>query len=298
MPSPARAAEARPRGYAARVASRVTVESIVQPVPGFARVTVAGEGLTAYDPVLPADAFKLLLPAPGDDGFDFPQRGADGLPAWPQGARRPILRPYAVRDADPAAGRIVFDVALRPGGAAPLRFAAGDEIGLAGMRHGYAPASGATRHLLVGDRSALPAIAAIVASLPAAARVTAVLEVAAEEERGLLPAHPGLAAEWLVGPASAGAGSPLEQAARTVAVPAAGAHAWIGGEVGVVRALHAHLTAALGLSLAQVHAVPCWERGRTADERDAAMLERYRAAAARGRDVADPDVADAIELGA
>lgn len=64
---------------------RVWVESVEQVSTSFVRVTVSGDGLDEYRDVMPADGFKLMLPPHGAGAVDFPERGSDGVPCWPEG---------------------------------------------------------------------------------------------------------------------------------------------------------------------------------------------------------------------
>lgn len=176
----------------------------------------------------------------------------------------------------------------------PSRVEIGDEIGLGGMRYGYQAAIDVEHHLLVGNRSALAAVCAIVESLPASARVTAILEDCPADERALLPERPGTSAHWT----STGRLPDAVETARKVTAgpPDIKLHAWIAGEVGIVRAVRCQLANTRGISRLGVQSIVYWERGRTADERDATVLQRYQRAITDGRDITDQDVVDQLEL--
>lgn len=92
---------------------------------------------------------------------------------------RKVKRRYTIRAARPDLGEIDLDVALHgsgPGAAWGVSAAPGDPISFQGPR-GKLELRPAPRHLLVGDESALPAIAVIAAALPAGETATAVIEV-------------------------------------------------------------------------------------------------------------------------
>jgi NADPH-dependent ferric siderophore reductase len=91
---------------------------------------------------------------------------------------RRVKRRYTIRHARPAVGELDLDVLLH--GAGPgARWAAeatvGDDVEFQGPR-GKLELRAAAWHLLVGDESALPAIAAICAALPPGEPATAVIE--------------------------------------------------------------------------------------------------------------------------
>lgn len=99
---------------------------------------------------------------------------------------RRVKRRYTIRAARPAVGELDLDVALHgpgPGAAWGATAAPGDAISFQGPR-GKLELRPTPTHLLVGDDSALPAIAVIAESLPAGERAVAVIEVqdAAEEQ--------------------------------------------------------------------------------------------------------------------
>jgi NADPH-dependent ferric siderophore reductase len=92
---------------------------------------------------------------------------------------RRVKRRYTIRTARPEAGDLDLDVLLHgdgPGSRWGATAQAGDEIEFQGPR-GKLELRTAPWHLLVGDESALPAIAAIAEALPATETALAVIEV-------------------------------------------------------------------------------------------------------------------------
>jgi NADPH-dependent ferric siderophore reductase len=97
---------------------------------------------------------------------------------------RRVKRRYTIRAARPAAGELDLDVLLHgdgPGSRWGATASPGDEIDFQGPR-GKLELRSAPVHLLVGDESALPAIAAISEALPAGERAVAVIEVRDAED--------------------------------------------------------------------------------------------------------------------
>jgi NADPH-dependent ferric siderophore reductase len=95
------------------------------------------------------------------------------------GNGRRVKRRYTIRTARPESGELDLDVLLHgdgPGSAWGASAATGDEISFQGPR-GKLELTNAAWHLLAGDESALPAIAAICESLPADEPAIAVIEV-------------------------------------------------------------------------------------------------------------------------
>jgi NADPH-dependent ferric siderophore reductase len=92
---------------------------------------------------------------------------------------RRVKRRYTIRHARPDLGELDLDFVLHgegPGARWGATAVAGDEVEFQGPR-GKLELRPARTHLLVGDESALPAIAAICAALPAGEPATAIVEV-------------------------------------------------------------------------------------------------------------------------
>jgi NADPH-dependent ferric siderophore reductase len=141
--------------------------------PRMRRVTVRCEQLAGIE-VRPAQDLELHL------------RDATG---------RRVKRRYTIRHHRPGTGEVDLDVALHgegPGAAWGQDARPGDAVQFQGPR-GKLEVRSAPWHLLVGDESALPAIATIAEALTEPA--VAVIEIAAAEEEQPLPAH--LEVHWV-----------------------------------------------------------------------------------------------------
>ena len=173
----------------------LTVMQVVSVSPGFTRVTLEGPALADYTDPWAADAFKLLLPAHPGATVEAPQRGDSGLPEFSGEAPQPVLRAFTVRRVDAAARQLSFDVARHEHGTSIDWLSAtrpGDAISLTGMRPEWALADGVHDHILIGDRSAVPAMASIIESLGAEQTVAAYVELPDPTDIALLPQHPNL----------------------------------------------------------------------------------------------------------
>ncbi|HWM06157.1 MAG TPA: siderophore-interacting protein [Actinophytocola sp.] len=236
--------------------------------PLMLRVTVGGDQLGAFRSggrELGAfrtagfdDHVKLFLPAPGQREPVLPAQ-ADGHLDWPEHGPRPVHRDYTVRRFDAAAGELDLDVVVHPGGVAAgwAAAATGSRIHLAGpkMSHRVPEAS---RYLLVGDETALPAIARFADEAPPGTAVHAVVEIADGGERQELP----VPVIWV----HRDAGSALLPVLRTLELPVEGTVAWVAGEAGTVRRVRLHLARERGIAV--VHATGYWRRGVTGDRPD------------------------------
>ena len=114
-----------------------------------------------------------------------------------------VTRTYTVRTFDRAARRIAIDFVVHgdEGLAGPWaqRAQPGDRLVLMGPGGSYSPAPDTGWHLLAGDLSAVPAIAAALEAMPADARGVALIETA-DAERLNLTAPSGVEVWWLHNP--------------------------------------------------------------------------------------------------
>ncbi|PRX97704.1 siderophore-interacting protein [Allonocardiopsis opalescens] len=278
----------------------VTVDSIDRVSDGFVRIGLRGPALADYRVPRPADAFKIALPPDRGGAVEFPERGPDRLPYWREGARPPVFRAFTVRRHQPERARVEFDAAVHPTGAVSRWLgtaAVGDTIGLGGMRREFHEAEVVDRHLVIGDSSALPAVAAIVESL--SGRVPARVYLAADHDsdRALVPRREHVRVHWVEGGSPTGDGSALERAVLGETGRGERIQLWLAGEAGVVRRLRGFALDTLGVARDDMHAAAYWKDGTSGTEADAAQLLRYREQVAAGGDAADPDVREAVELG-
>ncbi|SDS51751.1 siderophore-interacting protein [Microlunatus soli] len=286
------------RSADAQILCEVEFEGVRERSPHFVRASIRGAGLAGYRTRLPADAFKLMLPAAGSGSVTLPTRGADGLPSWPDGVEPPVARAFTVREYDADASRIVFDVAIHPNGLAMtwLRHAVpGDVVGLAGIRHDFAVGD-VDHHLVIADASALPAAATIIESFGKGTDATVFLQVESEADRVDIPTQEGIQIEWVVSPPCRGDGTPLERAVRATPRPEGRIQAWIAAEAGVVRTLRSFVRDHWGVHRDDLHAVAYWKSGRTNTETDVDAARRYTQAMADGLDLSDPVVVQELEF--
>jgi NADPH-dependent ferric siderophore reductase len=269
-PAPASAGASRKR--VPRVAEVVRTEQIT---PHMIRVVLGGEGLSGF----PAGAFtdhyvKLLFPpagAPYGAPYDVERIRAE-LPAelWP------VTRTYTVRAWDGASGELTIDFVHHgdAGLAGPWAAAAqpGDLIQLTGPGGAYAPHPQADWHLLAGDESALPAIAATLERLPASARALVFVEVAGPEEEQALVIGDAGELVW-VHRGDAAPGEALVSAVRRVELPEGTGHVFVHGEANAVRELRRHLRAERGLDPEFTSVSGYWRRGDTEDRWQAGKRE-------------------------
>ena len=290
----------------------VSVASVRELSPSFIRIEFAAPELAEFGTAGPVydQRIKLIFPAASGTLPDIASAESwweawRALPEHERGA----MRTYSVRDlvGEGAERRLVVDLVLHlvPGATGPASTwatsaAVGDRVIVIGPRRSTTDGGGiefapgdAERILLAGDETAVPAIARILADLPADARGDAFLEVPHPDDASDLVAPAGVTVRWLprhgdpVGarlvpgvvehfgararatriepadddevwetPTHSSSG---ERIAAGGGIP--GLYAWIAGESGVVTALRRHLVRDLGVDRAQVAFMGYWRLG-------------------------------------
>jgi NADPH-dependent ferric siderophore reductase len=210
-----------------------TVAAIAQVTPAMRRFTLrhpafADPGIEQPGEIItlgwPVDGEPLVLPALG---WRFP--GGRTAQHW---------RNYTVRAYD--SGRATIDVDFFLHGAAGRasawaeRARVGEEIGFAGPRTHWVPSPEAEWSLLVADETGLPALLAILETLPAGHRCIAVAAVAGEAERQAVCSRAEVELHWV---------RHLLAAVARLALPDGPGQAWGGGESRVMRDVRRHLQA-------------------------------------------------------
>ncbi|NVM99536.1 siderophore-interacting protein [Arthrobacter sp. SDTb3-6] len=298
----------------------LTVAAVRQLTPHFRRITFTGGDLALFGTGAGGETLdlriKVLIPPPGRGLPELHAvRGSlqDGwYPAWlaVDEAVRGVMRTYTVRALRPAVpaspdfpgapAELDIDFVLHPGASGPAALWAagaqpGDPLLVIGpcARWGrclgieFAP-GGAGRVLLVGDETAVPAIAAILESLPPHIIGHAVLEVPTAAD--FLDIHSAARVEvrWHARNGAAH-GTLLDAAVRNVIVPAAkrqgdepeevdvdsavlwetpecrpghGLYAWIAGEAAAIRGLRRYLVRDVGMDRNSVAFMGYWRMGQ------------------------------------
>ena len=252
--------------------------------PHVVRVTLGGPGLSGMTSGGLDQRVKVLFPLPGQqapclpvDEFDYP-----AVRAMPDEVR-PKMRTYTVRAHRADCGEADIDFVLHgdagPGSAFASRARPGDQVCLYAPNSQYAhPArlGGVEyrldqlrgRTLIVGDETALPAIASIVESLPAAVHAKVCVEVPGVSDSQVFEAAANVDVTWVS--RRSAPGSAAVEAVRETSLPGEDWYAWVAGESGMVKAVRRHLVRERGLDRRAVTFMGYWKRGETEDVRASA----------------------------
>ncbi|WP_263171732.1 siderophore-interacting protein [Streptomyces sp. SCSIO ZS0520] len=253
---------------AKRSAPQVHLAEVVRTerlTPHMQRVVLGGEGLAQFEAGDCTDHYvKILFPAAGvsyPEPFDI-QRIRAELPRdqWP------VTRTYTVRAWEPESRELTVDFVVHgaEGLAGPWAAAArpGDRVRLLGPGGGYAPDPAADWHLLAGDESALPAVAAALEALPAGADARVFVEVAGPEEEQKITTDAEIV--WLHR-GGRPVGAALVEAVRALEFPAGKVHAFVHGEAGFVKELRRLLRVERAIPREQLSISGYWRLGHNED---------------------------------
>lgn len=252
------------------------VERTERRTPHMVRVHLGGPAFDAFvaaaDPerLATTDKYvKLLLAKPGL-GL-VPPYDLDALRDALPKEDRPARRTYTVRAVDHATRTIAIDFVVHgdEGLAGPWAAAAqpGELLALSGPGGGYAPsADPAVTHVLLGDDSALPAIAAALEAMADDATGVALVEVAGPDDEQDL-AHPaGVDLRWLHRDATgARPGTLLLETTRTLERASRPVQVFAHGERTAVKAIRRLLQDEWGLEKSEMSLSAYWALGRAED---------------------------------
>ena len=249
--------------------------------PSFLRLTVTGADLDSYQPMGADQWFRLFLPAGGGRAADvagdtgnatgtgvgageprtLPDMSLRSIASYTltRPSRRPLIRNYTTvdfRPADPAAGRATaeldFDVYVDDSHEGPgLTWARDAPLGSAAalLDEGrlYAPPEDSTCELLVGDESALPAIAGILSGASETMTGLVVVELGNTDDIRDLPRPSGVEVVWTErGDTEPGAGALAE--VRRRGAPADLSYAYLAGPSSMITGLRRFLVRDCGVA--------------------------------------------------
>lgn len=252
------------------------------------RVTLGGGEIDRFRPMGYDQWFRLFLPIGGEAGLERVPAKANRMFGYlrflriPDG-ERPVMRNYTVRAYRPATAdagaEIDVDFVLHgsadDGTAGPAsRWAEtctpGEHVLIIDEGLAFNPQRGTDRVVLVGDETALPAIASISGSLPAHATGTAIVEVPSAEDALDFPRPPGVELIWIVRPDGTAPGIlALETLSRTE-LPTAPFHAYAAGEQALASGARKLLVGERGVDKNAVSFCGYWKIGAAAPASKAA----------------------------
>ncbi|WP_422417898.1 siderophore-interacting protein [Pseudomonas sp. GZD-222] len=206
---------------------RLDVLRVTELTPRMRRITLGGPHLQGFTSVGTDDHVKLMFACSAEeqaalDNLDFSR---DGL--------RPTMREYTPRRIDLVAGELDIDFVLHGDGPAST-WAAQAEVGqvlnIAGPRSSMVVPDIFDSYLLIGDETAIPAIARRLEELPASRKVLAVIEIEDGQEEQPLETRAQLEVIWVQRHQQ-----DLLEVVKGLSLPAGQLYAWVALEKSLTR---------------------------------------------------------------
>ncbi|BAN04453.1 siderophore-interacting protein [Ilumatobacter coccineus] len=242
-----------------------TVEQVEWLSPSMVRIVLGGAGLDHFEASDATDQYVNARFVP--DGAPYSVPFDDETIEAVDAAFRPRNRRYTVRYWDAEQRRLTIDFVAHGdvgyAGRWAQRAAVGDRLQISNASGNYRPDPSADWHLLVGDESALPAIAASLDALAPTASGVAIVVVDRPDDEFELTAPAGVDVRWLHRCTAA--------VPETLALDAVTALDWrpgtvdvfVHGEAAEVRSVRQHLIADRGIDRDGASISPYWRRGHT-----------------------------------
>lgn len=245
------------------------------------RVTLTGEDLRGFPDNQNGSHIKVFFPNQQSGILQLPVRHGEEV-IWPE--HKPVARAYSVRQYRAADNELDIDFVTHgtatPGGGWALKATRGSTIGLIGPSGPEPLLAPADWHVLAGDLSAVPAISAILETLPSDSIGYVYLEVEDEADIHPIQAPVGIEITWFVHQADA------EQPVLASAIEALSNRPKLGtlsvfvaGENESVVACRKILKNQFKLEKKAIYAIPYWKRGKTEEayhaERHEVMDSEY-----------------------
>lgn len=204
--------------------------------PHLRSITFGSETLAGFVSLSFDDHLKLILQQPGEP---------------------PVMRDYTPRRFDAAALELTVEFALHGDGPA-ARWAAqaqpGQHVMIGGPRGSFIVPVDFEWHLLVGDETALPAIARRLEELPAQAQVHVLVLAADPADQRALPSAAAVSTTWVAD------GAAMLDSLRRWTLPAGEGYAWCAGEASLMAAVRRVLVEDKGHDPRAIRAAAYWKR--------------------------------------
>jgi NADPH-dependent ferric siderophore reductase len=176
------------------------------------------------------------------------------------GGVRPEARDFTPRRFDAGRRELTIDFVLHAGGPATTWASAaqpGSPIGVGGPRGSQVVSDTFDWNLLVGDETALPAIARRIEELPP--HVAALVVVEVDNASGRLPLErPSTDIHWVY---RQGGTPAVERVVADLVLPPGEGFVWVAGEAAMARRLRTHLIEDRGLDKTWIKAAAYWRVG-------------------------------------
>jgi NADPH-dependent ferric siderophore reductase len=242
-----------------------TVDAVERLAPSMIRIVFGGPGLAGFSPTDATDQYVNAAFVPEGAPYSVPFDLDEVRELDP--ALRPRHRRYTIRAWNPDTRQVTIDFVAHGdvgyAGRWAQRATVGDRLQMAGPSGNYRPDPTADWHLLVGDESALPAIAASLDALDGSRPAVVVAVVDSPDHEVALPQPGGVDVHWLHRCTSPVPEDLLADAVAGLDWLDGRADVFVHGEAAEVRAVRRFLLAERGIDRAAASISPYWRRDHT-----------------------------------
>ena len=231
---------------------KLEVLRVTDVTPKMRRVTLHGPDLTGFISLGTDDHVKLIFATTPEE-----QAALENFaPGSPSDGPKPVMRDYTPRCYDPASGELDIDFVLHGEGPAATwaeQAKPGQFLHIAGPRGSMIVPDIFESYLLIGDETALPAIARRLDGLSANRSALVVVEVADQGEQQVFDSQAQVDVIWIVR-----GEQNLLNVTRRLEMPEGKLYAWVATESGLSRKLRRVLLDEFGLEEEFVKAAGYW----------------------------------------
>ena len=238
------AATSQPAPRPAPVLRWVTIQEKEEVSPHLIRLRLQGEGLAGFTMRGPGCHIKLMLPPAGEVRPTPPLRYEDRRPIYPEGAVPPFTRTYTPLRFDPVKLEMEVEFLVHGEGAASewvQGAEVGQEIVVLGPGGGWDVPQDGEWYVIAADESSIPAAGQVLEALPKPPHHVMVEVAGPVDERPLPAVEPSSVVWYHRGDDATKAGTCLEEAFKTLALPEGRGYIWLACESGAMRRIRAQL---------------------------------------------------------
>ncbi|MCW3154186.1 siderophore-interacting protein [Achromobacter spanius] len=245
----------------------LTVQRVERVAGLLARVTFTGDDLQDFVSASFDDHVKLFFPADPTQPPALPNVGPDGV-TFPDGVPKPAARDYTPRRFDAERRELEIEFVLHGDGPACMwaeQAQPGQQLGIGGPRGSFVVPKAFDWHVLIGDETALPAIARRLEELPAKAQALVLIEVPSAENEMPLASSANVSVRWLPRNGTApGYSTLLLDAARELTLPDGEGYVWVAAESAVAKTVREIMVSRHAIDKSRIRAASYWKRGAVA----------------------------------
>ncbi|MEN0107560.1 MAG: siderophore-interacting protein [Pseudomonas sp.] len=240
---------------------RLDVLRVTDITPHMRRITVGGPELAGFVSLGSDDHIKLFFAETPEQQQALQNMTFGGDSDGP----KPAMRDYTPRRYDAALGELDIDFVLHGDGPASTwaeQAAPGQHLYIGGPRGSMIVPDMFDSYLLIGDETALPAIARRLEELPAGRQVLALIEVPNAAEQQVLSSAATVEVRWL----HREAGQDLLGAVKTISLPGGALYTWIATESTTSRRIRRVLLDDFGVNEDFLKAAGYWKRDDASED--------------------------------